>query len=80
MTTGPDNYDRWLDKASDPREDSEEQIAAFYEDERRDIGWGLCFIAMVLVGGVLLLNSTEPFPPPCIELPTADCIGRLPPR
>ena len=80
MSTGPDNYDRWLAKASDPREDDEATISAFYADERRDIGWGVCFLAIVLVGGVLLLNSNETLPPPCAASQIAVCTDRLPLR
>ena len=69
MTTGPDNYDQWL-----------ERYETVSKDERRDIGWGVCFLAIVLIGGVLLLNSTEPLPPPCTASQTAACIDRLPLR
>lgn len=69
MTTGPDNYDRWLERACS--DDRLTKIDAFCA------GVILSFLVGV---SVLLLNNSDELTPPCTASQTAACIDRLPLR
>lgn len=69
MTTGPDNYDQWLE--SECSDDRLTKVDAFCA--------GLV-LSFVLGVSVLILTHSDQISPPCTGSQTADCIYQSPQR
>lgn len=69
MTTGPDNYDQWLE--SECSDDRLTKVDAFCA--------GLV-LSFVLGVSVLILTHSDQISPPCTGSQTHACTERLPPR